>query len=299
MDANVENLPRITIVVPSYNAHATIARALESLIAQNYSGLEIICVDGSSNDGTQRIIEKYQSRIAISISEPDRCQSDALNKGFRISTGEVLGWLCADDELIPGTLRRVGEHFVNSPEADVVTGGCRRKFPEYVAETCPELDFYDLLYLKNTIEQPSTFWRRRVYEHVGELNVEMKYAFDWEYWCRMKRDGFRFSRINEVLSIYHFSESNLTSTGGRSIVDEMYRIVRKYGPYGGRIAWAYKYLYLVFDLHGSYDVENSRGRLWKSIFHLNLRLLYLIFDELSINAYNWNFASKQERGLGW
>ena len=293
-------LPKLSIVVPSYNAVDTISRTLDSIIEQNYPNLELICVDGESPDGTIDVLKKYEAEISKIICEPDRCQADALNKGFARATGEIYGWLCADDEFVPGALGFIGNHFAQHPKEQAVTGGCIRKFDDgSTYETKPSEDFYDKLIMMNTIEQPSTFWRADVHSINGPLTEELKYAFDWGYWCRMHRNGVPISSVDEPLSVYYFSDSNLTSTGGRKIADEMYRIIREYGPYRGRIAWVYSFLYRVFDLRGFYDEDVTVHPLGRSIFHATLRLLYLIFDKDSVNSYNWNFASRQERGKGW
>lgn len=287
-------------MVPSFNAAATIERTLRSLVLQNYPELELICMDGASSDGTQAVVERYADHVAVFRSEKDSCQAEALNKGLRLATGDVVGWLCADDELAPGALPLVGHFFLKHPQIDVITGGCRRVFDDGSSyDTTPGQDFMRLLFLKNTLEQPSTFWRRHVQEAVGPLSEELKYAFDWEYWCRMKSLGVSFSAVDDVLSVYHFSDSNLTSTGGRAIADEMYQIVRRYGPYGGRLAWAYRLLYRAFDLQGFYDSDADKHGAGKYLFNGTLRLLYWLYDSESINSYNWNFASRQERGLGW
>lgn len=293
-------LPKISLVVPSFNASQTIERTLSSIFSQRYSNLELICVDGESSDGTQDILRNFEASISVLIVEKDRCQAEALNKGFRRATGDVFGWLCADDELAPGVLQKVGEYFANAASADVLTGGCLRKFEggsEYVTE--PEEIFFSHLFLKNTIEQPSTFWRRGVHDAVGELSEKLKYAFDWEFWCRMKAAGFNFEKVSTPLSVYNFSQTNLTSTGGTKIAKEMYAIVRQYGPYKGRLAWAYRFLYRAFDLRGFYDGDETQRKSARFVFHVCLRILYKIFDRDSINTYNWNFASRQERGKGW
>lgn len=262
--------------------------------------MELICVDGNSSDSTQDILHAYEASISKLIIEKDRCQADALNKGFRVASGDVLCWLCADDELAPGALSLVGEYFADESCADVLTGGCLRRFDDgadYATE--PEEIFYSHLFLKNTIEQPSTFWRRNVHEEVGELTEELKYAFDWEFWCRMKAAGFSFEQVSTPLSIYNFSDTNLTSTGGTKIAREMYKIIRKFGPYRGRLAWAYAFLYRAFDLRGFYDSDETQSKVARYVFHICLRFLYTVFDRDSINTYNWNFASRQARGKGW
>ena len=295
--------PKISIVVPCFKAGDTLERTLKSLFIQDYSDLQVIVMDGGSQDQTVDILKKYDTRIAYWVSEPDDGQTNALNKGFEIADGELFGWLCADDELTPNALKTIAEEFMAHPETDVVTGGCIRDFNEgeFQVPTEPSEDFYEQLSFKNTIEQPSTLWRRAAHHTAGPLNETYKYAMDWEFWQRLKSKGCLFRKINTPISIYYFSDNNLTSTGGTKIADEMYKIVKAYGPYNGKIADVYRFLYKHFDLRGYYDKER-RGKhaKWKTaLFHITLRYFYFRFDHQTVNAYNWNFASRQERGLGW
>ncbi len=293
-------LPKISLVVPSYNAVDTIRRTLDSILSQDYPNVELICIDGASDDGTVEVLQEYSARIQHLVSEKDDCQAQALNKGLAVASGDIYGWLCADDELCPGALKCVGDYFVQHPKVQVLTGGCVRRFDdgsEYT--TVPEPDFFEKLVLKNTIEQPSTFWRKEVHHQVGPLSEKLKYAFDWEYWCRMHKQGVTAHSIETPLSVYYFSDSNLTSTGGRKIVREMYQIVRRYGPFRGTVAWAYAFLYRTFDLRGYYDHDEPTQGFGRYVFHAALRVLYVLFDKETINTYNWNFASRQERGKGW
>lgn len=294
--------PKISLVIPSFKAGSTIERTLNSIKLQNYPNLQLIVMDGGSKDETVDILVHWNEFIDFWVSEPDKGQVDALNKGFANANGEILGWVCADDELILGALKSVAETFLDHPKSDVVTGGCRRVFADGKhIDTLPSPSFYEDLSFKNTIEQPSTFWRSYVAERIGELDGNYKYAFDWEYWCRMKERGVKFHSIPTPLSIYHFSDENLTSTGGRAIADEMYRIIKHYGPYNGKVADVYRLLYRYFDLKGYYDAESTNNLPgWKlSLFHFVLRILYMRYDPHVINSYNWNFVSRQERGLGW
>jgi len=295
--------PSISLVVPCFRAAGTLERALQSIWVQNYEPLELIVIDGAGGDGAAELLKSWDDRIDFWVSEPDRCQAHALNKGFARARGEIFGWLCADDELAPGALARIAQAFAADPGADVVTGGCRRDFNDGADQvvTTPEPRFFEKLDFMNTIEQPSTFWRAHAHRAAGRLDESYRYAFDWEFWCRLKRTGARFEAIDDVLSVYYFSEDNLTSSGGRKIADEMYRVIRTYGPYGGRIASVYRFLFDTFDMKGYYDAD-TRGRIpkWRRGLHYGvLRLLYAAFDRESVNAYNWNFASRQERGLGW
>lgn len=290
---------KISIVVPVRNGAELIGRALNSLSAQAFPDLEVIVMDAASSDGTAEIARAHPV-VSQAVSEPDRGQADALNKGFARANGDILGWLCADDALAPGALRTVAELFETRPDIDVVTGGCRRIFADgSETVTAPVSDFDTRLFHMNTIEQPSTFWRRGAAEAAGALDLTLKYAFDWDYWCRMKRAGARFHGIGTVLSDYHFTGDNLTSTGGRAIMKDMFQVIRRHGPQGGRIAYLYWCLYHVFDLRGFYDTPGARDKpAWqRRVFHLTLRALHPVFGRELVNSYNWNFASRQERGM--
>jgi len=298
----LSSMPRITMVVPSLNAADTIARTLDSLIAQDYPNMQIFVRDGLSTDGTTDVIQSYADSIDDWVSEKDKCQADALNKGFAAGDGDLFGWLCADDVLAPGALHKMVVYLQENPHYDLVTGGCTRNFnDDYEVITEPPDDFFERLDFTNTIEQPSSLWRAEAHHRAGLLDLTYKYAFDWEFWCRLKRTGSKFGRISDPLSIYFFSNDNLTSSGGTKIADEMYRVIKEYGPYNGRISDIYRFLYRSFDLRGYYDddAELSIPEWKRRIFHGVLQLLYQRYDKDVINAYNWNFASRQERGLGW
>lgn len=294
--------PQISIVVPSRNAASTIRRALDSLITQKYPNLQIICVDGKSTDNTLAVIRGFGSAISSVISEPDKNSADALNKGFRLATGEFWGWLCADDELAPGALYKFVEIFDHHADADVVTGGCRRFYADGSEQiTTPPNWLQDVLSMKNYVEQPSTLWKKQLHQRAGELDSTFDLAFDHELWCRFDRIGARFLPVPDVLSHYHFSDCNLTSQGGRKLVREMYRVTKEYGPFKGLTALIYRFLYHVFDLNGYFDHENSNKiAKWKmAVFQSVLKALRKCFGSTILENYNWNFASRQERGICW
>ena len=119
------SLPRISIVTVSYNQAPYLEACISSVLNQGYPGLEYIIIDGGSTDGSVEIIERYRAAFAHVTIEPDKGQSDALNKGFARTTGEVLNWLCSDDMLAPGALRHVGEAYARH-RSDLVAGGCKR-----------------------------------------------------------------------------------------------------------------------------------------------------------------------------
>ncbi|HVO94997.1 MAG TPA: glycosyltransferase family 2 protein [Terriglobales bacterium] len=293
--------PRISLVTPSLNAEKTIERTLRSIQAQEYPNLQLICIDGGSQDATLEILQRHRHLISDLASEKDKNVADALNKGFRIADGDIFGYLNADDALAPGALRRVAEVFLAEPGADVVTGGCRRIFADgsEAVTQVPER-FVRTMSLRNDIEQPSTFWRATIHRKVGEFDDSFQLAFDWEWWNRLRVSGARFGRIPDVLSLYYFSDANLTSRAGQRVIDEMYRVTKKYGPYRGRVADLYMALYKVFDLRGFYDKPfREQSRLRQLLFGGTLMVLCTILGREVVKSYNWNWASKQVRGLVW
>ena len=292
--------PRISIVVPTFNAGATLRRCLVSLQAQHYPNLEVILVDGGSEDDTLAITAEFGSLVSVAISERDRGQADALNKGFARATGDIFGWLCADDELKPGALLVVALCFLNEPACEWIIGGCLRVFPDGSTwVNHPPAAVVQRLGYHNHIDQPASFWQASIHRRAGLIAIDYNFAFDWEWWNRLARAGGMPRVIPDVLSVYHFSDSNKTSLGGTKATRELFRIVRKYGPACGLLAYAYLLLYQVFDLRGCYDRPPAAAARWVGIHALALRILAKWFGEERIYAYNWNYASKQQRGLCW
>lgn len=295
-------LPRFSLVVPSFNSAATIARTLRSLQSQNYPNLELIFVDGASRDGTLDRAEPFRPLFQHWISEPDNGQIHALNKGFRLATGDIFGWLCADDELAPGALHAAASLFAAHPDADMITGGCRRKFSdgsEVKTEPEPGGRVLERIGYFNGIEQPSTFWKAPLHRRAGELDEHLSLAFDWAWWNRLKQAGARLVTTPEVLSHYYFSEANKTSSGGMRVARQMYWVIKHFGPLRGYLADIYMFLFRRFDLHGCYDNPQTAPPLRRWCFNRTLKLLLKLFGKELIYSYNWNWASKQERGLCW
>jgi len=182
------SLPKISIVTPVRNGEPWLRQTIESIVGQNYPHLEYIVVDGGSTDGTLKIIDAYRDRVDKVISEPDQGMYDAIGKGFDLATGDVFGYLNADDMLEPGALLRVGEYFrdhrwakVIYHEDTVTMDGWR--FPN-VAQ--PQLDVYKLLG-GHVVYQDGVFFRKSAYRMVGGVNRNLKRAGDGELWLRMTR----------------------------------------------------------------------------------------------------------------
>jgi glycosyltransferase involved in cell wall biosynthesis len=301
MSGAAQTLPRISLVTPSLNAERSIERTLHSVQEQNYPNLQMICVDGKSSDGTPAIIERYRHIVSAVISKEDKNATEAVNKGFKLADGDIFCYLNADDALTPGALLFVAQVFMDNPDIEVVTGGCRRVFADGTELTTQVPEHYlDVLSMFNGLEQPSTFWRAGIHRRLGEFDETYQLAFDWEWWNRLHSSGARFKRVSDVLSVYYFTDDNLTSKAGMRVIHEMYRITKKYGPFRGYIADIYRFLFRAFDMHGFYDKPFHQLPAGKQfLFGSALWALCTIFGRQCVYSYNWNWASKQIRGLVW
>jgi glycosyltransferase involved in cell wall biosynthesis len=290
---------KISLVTACLNAGKTIERTLRSIEAQQYPALEYIVFDGGSTDDTLTIIERYHHIVTNVVSEKDKNVADAINKGFCHATGEIFCYLNADDCFEPEALANIARAFTENSSVHVVTGGCRRVFADgsELITQVPE-HFQRLMSMRNDIEQPSTFWRASAHRKAGKLDDTFFLAFDWEWWNRLQTSGAQFLVVPEVLSIYYFTNDNLTSKAGKRVIDEMYRVTKRYGPKG--VADVYQFLFHAFDMRGFYDVPfRGHSRLKQWLFGGSLLVLYKIFGREQVNAYNWNWASKQIRGVVW
>lgn len=182
--------PRISIVTCSYQQGTFLEATLRSVLEQGYPNLDYIIMDGGSRDGSAEIIERYADRLAYWVSAKDEGQTDALARGFDRATGDVMGWLCSDDLLLPGSLEQVGRYFATHPEVEVVYGDAvwidERGQPIRAKK---EMGFNRFVFLfdHNYLPQPSVFWRRSVYDRVGGLDRAFDLAMDSDLWERFSR----------------------------------------------------------------------------------------------------------------
>lgn len=193
------NLPKISIVTPSFNQAEFLEAAIQSVLSQKYPNLEYIIIDGGSRDGSVEIIKKYEDQLHFWCSEPDKGQYDAINRGFAHSTGEIMAWLNSDDMYFPWTSRTVSSILSELTQVEWLTtlqpgywdwyGFCSKfiTMPGYSREA-----FLDGCYLCSGkkvaigwIQQESTFWRRSLWEKVGScISTEFKLAGDFDLWSR-------------------------------------------------------------------------------------------------------------------
>lgn len=210
VDAADETLPPLSLVMPIFNAGAYLERTLRSLALNNLDGVEIIVMDGASTDATPEILAHYGALFDIVVSEPDRGQSEALNKGFARAGGDVFGWLNGDDLLLPNTLNAVRAAFRDDPDAVVIVGDAAMadldlKVSHTFRTSSDALTFDRLLnYAENHLIQPSVFFTRAAWEEAGPLDETLHYAMDADLFLKMARTMRMVHLPVEVAySVYH------------------------------------------------------------------------------------------------
>lgn len=178
--------PTITIITPSLNQGQFLEQTIDSVLSQGYPSLEYLIIDGGSVDNSVEIIKKYEKHLAYWVSEPDTGQSNAINKGLKRSTGEVINWLNSDDYYEPGALKIVGEVFKDPfvsafcAKSNIVKDG-------NILRKSSGTDVYDSLEKtigRARIDQPETFFRNKAYTKVGLLNEQFHFVMDREWWIR-------------------------------------------------------------------------------------------------------------------
>lgn len=185
--------PRLSIITPSLDQGQFIEATLRSILDQEFDGLELLVVDGGSTDGTLDIIRRYEDRLAWWVSEPDAGQTDALNKGLARATGEVIAYLNSDDLYLPGSLEAAYSALTAS-DASWVSGSCRfvdedhRTYDVWHPQPPPPRRH---AWIVNpwAVPQPSSFWRREVFDRHGAFRTDMHYVFDVEFMLRLAFAG--------------------------------------------------------------------------------------------------------------
>jgi glycosyltransferase involved in cell wall biosynthesis len=231
----MRNLPRITIVTPSYNQAPFIRQTVESVLSQDYPNLEYIVMDGGSTDGTVEILKEYGERLAWS-SERDHGQAHAINKGLRLATGEVVAYLNSDDLLEPGALHRVGRYFAQHPDAAWVTGKCHIIDPQG-HETRKAITLYknlwlycrtySLLLVLNYISQPATFWRSDLLRTLGYFDESLHYTMDYDYWLRAGRT-FKLHFLPRYIASFRVHASSKGSSSAHAQFDSELAVAKRY-----------------------------------------------------------------------
>ncbi len=226
--------PLISIVTPSYNQAAFIQNTLLSVLNQSYPHIEYIVVDGGSTDGTLEIIEPFSDRLTL-VSEPDRGQADAINKGFRIARGELLAWLNSDDQYLEGAIETVVNFFKAHPQAAFVYGATLTMDDNGsvygLSSNVRPCNFHNLVHFDDSIVQPGAFWRADVWQTLGPLDDSLKYTLDYDFWIKVSQK-YTLHHIPSPLAIERIYTRAKTALGGLERLEEIEALVQRHGGDG-------------------------------------------------------------------
>jgi glycosyltransferase involved in cell wall biosynthesis len=243
-------LPRISIVTPSFNQGRFLDETIRSVLDQNYPNLEYFVLDGGSSDESVEVIKRHAGRLAGWVSEKDKGQYDAVNKGLARSTGEVMAWLNSDDKYTPWALSVVGEIFANFPEVQWLTslfplhwdgagravncnqtdGFSRRAF--YRGENIPRIGAPGKL-VTHFIQQESTFWRRSIWEKAGGgIDASLPLAGDTELWAKFYQHADLYG-VATPLGGFRMHGDQKTSHRMLAYIEESIAVLKRNGgrPY--------------------------------------------------------------------
>lgn len=227
--------PKISIITPSYNQDKFIEKTIKSVLSQNYPNLEYIIVDGGSTDNTLKILKKYDKRINW-ISEKDHGQTDAINKGFKIATGDIIAYLNSDDYYLPGTLKRIAKIFIANKKIKWLTGDYIiidendikiQNIVVFYKKILRLFPYLPILLITNFIAQPSTFIRRAIINELGFFDQSLDYVMDYDYWIKIIKNNPLYV-INSPLAAFRIHRTSKSGIQYKQQFNEELKIVKKY-----------------------------------------------------------------------
>lgn len=229
-------MTKISIVTPSFNQGRFLGDALESVRMQGHSCVEHLIFDGGSTDGTVALLQSLDGNSDWAhvrwLSGPDGGQSDALNRGFKMASGDIVGWLNSDDRYRPECFAHVVKAFAENPEVDVFYGDYTFMDREgAVLRVRREIEFnrfvllhHRILYIATT----ATFFRRRVFEEGNWLKQELHYAMDYEFFLRLTAAGYRIQRIPHILADFRIHPESKSCLMKQAQLEEKQNIMRPF-----------------------------------------------------------------------
>ncbi len=240
---------KFSIITPSYNQGQFISQTISSILTQTGDfELEHIIIDGQSTDNSLPIIQETASRETRIkwVSEPDQGQSDAINKGLRKASGEIIGWLNSDDFYEPGSLQKVNDYFKANPQVKWIIGQCKivnqdsREIRNWITaykNWQVKRYSYKKLLTENFVSQPAIFWRRELLSEIGYLDLAENYCMDYDLWLRFGQK-YQPGLINQYLSNFRYHQGSKSGQVNKKQFQDSLRLAKKYGQqYKTSLLW--------------------------------------------------------------
>ncbi|MCX6291827.1 MAG: glycosyltransferase family 2 protein [Bacteroidetes bacterium] len=282
------NHPKISIITPSFNQGKFLEETIVSVIGQDYPNLEYIVIDGGSTDQSVEIIRKYERRLQYWTSEKDNGQSEAINKGLRMCTGDIITWLNSDDLFTPGALRRAADCFQKNPDAQLIHGRTIL-FGDIKKEITKGADDADLdvrYFSSIPFPQPSSFFTRKVLSEQGLLDEQLHYGMDFDYLIRIALN-YRIAKTEEIFSKYRMHAHSKSVSSSRNFAVDWAKVFGKFlNTFDTKRAWitVLKQAGIVEETNGSY----SSGKIFpdavlkKIVMYFLEHQLYIYYELLDM-----------------
>jgi glycosyltransferase involved in cell wall biosynthesis len=282
--------PLVSIVTPSLNMAAFIEQTIQSVLTQDYPCIEYIVVDGGSTDGTLAILAACKERLSF-VSEQDDGPADAINRGFRLSHGEIFAWLNADDYYLPGALSAAVEHLAADTSAGVIYGEA-----EWVDETGNRIRDYPTapfdpkrLAAECFICQPAAFLRRQAFESVGGMDPRWRRTFDYDLWIRIAQ-RFPIRKVPARLAASRMHRRSISLGARRRVLEETIRLLLHHYGYAP-FEWVYAWCAYILDRRDQF-FEPLRPSLTKYALSLPVGLYHN-------RAHPWRYFNEWRAVMSW
>ena len=222
-----DNLPLVSIITPSFNQARYLEATIQSVLEQDYPRIEYIIVDGGSTDGSVDVIKKYEGRLAWWVSEQDKGQTDAINKGFNRANGEILAWINSDDTYNPGAIRAAVNFLIQNPEMAMVYADC-----DFINEQgsvigkfkSAQTDYRRLREGYVHIPQQTMFFRTRYWKELGPLDPSFYFAMDYDLWTRIAAHAPIKYLAGQTWANFRIHNSGKTTSADDRCWPEMLRV---------------------------------------------------------------------------
>jgi glycosyltransferase involved in cell wall biosynthesis len=230
-----EASPLVSIVTPSFNQGEFIGRTIDSVLGQSYPRIEYRIIDGGSTDTTLDVLKSYGGKLDW-MSEPDRGQTHAINKGFERSRGEIRAYLNSDDTLCPNAVAEAVDHFARNPNVSMFYGDAHYIDTEdEVTGNYASAEYsFEQLMDYDCICQPAAFWTAKIADSVGPFDERLHYVMDYDYWLRIDRAGGLIRYVPIFLANSRLYPETKTLSARRAIHAEIFAVCERHGGYVGR-----------------------------------------------------------------
>jgi glycosyltransferase involved in cell wall biosynthesis len=229
----IKNRPLISIITPSFNQGRFVEETIKSVLIQTYTNIEYIFVDGGSTDNTMQIVEKYKDKINIIIHEKDRGQADAINKGFKLAKGELVGWINSDDILYPDCVEKIVEVYKLKNNAAIYYHSHNDIINEFgsLIETYQHKipDRNHLLRTNYNIIQQGSFYNLDIVKKVEYLDLENYYCMDLDLWLKLSMQGEIVYTMDKPHSAFRIYSGTKTYTGKAKFLNNIYTVLKNHG----------------------------------------------------------------------